>query len=84
MPWNSFAFVGHSSQVGFGESLAGGAARAAIRVGVMKLATTIHFARPAFIIDETLIPGAIDLNGMQEMVKAARSKLKASGDAQKN
>jgi protein-disulfide isomerase len=39
---------------------------------------------PAFIIDETLIPGAIDLNGMQEMVKAARSKLKASGDAQKN
>ncbi len=44
---------------------------------VMKLAQQLGVrGTPAFIINDTLVPGAIDLKNMQEMVKSARSKEK--------
>lgn len=44
---------------------------------VMKLAQQLGVrGTPAFIIDDTLVPGAIDLKNMQEMVKSARNKAK--------
>jgi protein-disulfide isomerase len=44
---------------------------------VMKLAQQLGVrGTPAFIIDDTLVPGAIDLKNMQEMIKSARNKEK--------
>ncbi len=51
---------------------------------VMNLAQQLGVrGTPAFIIDETLIPGAIDLNTMQEIVASARNKTKTNENEQK-
>ncbi len=50
---------------------------------VMNLAQKLGIqGTPAFIIDEHLIPGAINLNGMEEIVKNARKKI--NDNAKKN
>ena len=45
----------------------------------MKLAQQLGVrGTPAFIINDTLVPGAIDLKNMQEMVKSARNQEKSN------